>query len=400
MNHPVTTPMSNTRRTAFGSLLFIAMAVATFTPASLGILATFIIDDLSISRAELGIVLGLVNVAAAVLSPIAGRVTDRIGGKKALVALFVTAGATFLIFGTAVAYSMLFVGAVAGAISQAMANPATNKLIAEDVPAGKRGVITGVKQSGVQAGIFLGGLTVPTLAISLGWRGAYLIVAMVPLVFTAVVAWVIPATPKATTEHRTRSRIPLPSAIWWLAGFGFLMGFSGAVTFLVPLFAEEALGHSPLVGGIAAAVIAFAAVPGRILWSRYAERSGAFRGSLGTMAVLSIAAAGLFYLSGAAAAWLLWPAAVLIAAGSSSWNSVGMVAVMVEAGVAATGRASGFVLFGFLTGLGIAPPIFGAIVDHTGSYDLMWLLSALTAAGAAIAIVVWQRSVHDSVTPT
>jgi len=400
LNHPVTTPMSNTRRTAFGSLLFIAMAVATFTPASLGILATFIIDDLSISRAELGIVLGLVNVAAAVLSPIAGRVTDRIGGKKALVALFVTAGATFLIFGTAVAYSMLFVGAVAGAISQAMANPATNKLIAEDVPAGKRGVITGVKQSGVQAGIFLGGLTVPTLAISLGWRGAYLIVAMVPLVFTAVVAWVIPATPKATTEHRTRSRIPLPSAIWWLAGFGFLMGFSGAVTFLVPLFAEEALGHSPLVGGIAAAVIAFAAVPGRILWSRYAERSGAFRGSLGTMAVLSIAAAGLFYLSGAAAAWLLWPAAVLIAAGSSSWNSVGMVAVMVEAGVAATGRASGFVLFGFLTGLGIAPPIFGAIVDHTGSYDLMWLLSALTAAGAAIAIVVWQRSVHDSVTPT
>ncbi len=394
LNHPVTTPMSTRRRTAFGSLLFIAMAVATFTPASLGILATFIIDDLSISRAELGIVLGLVNVASAVLSPVAGRVTDRIGGKKALIALFVTAGATFLIFGTAVAYGMLFVGAVAGAIAQATANPATNKLIAEDVPAGRRGVITGVKQSGVQAGIFLGGLTVPTLAITLGWRGAYLIVAVVPLVFAAVAAWVIPAAPKATAEHRTRSRIPLPSAIWWLAGFGFLMGFSGAVTFLVPLFAEEALGLSPVVGGIAAAVIAFVAVPGRILWSRYAERSGAFRGSLGAMAVLSIAAAGLFYLSGAAAAWLLWPAAVLLAAGSSSWNSVGMVAVMVEAGVAATGRASGFVLFGFLTGLGIAPPIFGAIIDHTGSYDVMWLLSALAAAGATMVIMAWQRSMR------
>ncbi len=392
--------MSDIRRTVFGSLLFTAMAAATFTPASLGILATFIIDDLSISRAELGVVLGLVNVAAAVLSPIAGRVTDRIGGKKSLIALFVTAGATFLILGTAVAYAMLFVGALAGAISQATANPATNKLIAEDVPAGKRGVITGVKQSGVQAGIFLGGLTVPTLAIILGWRGAYLIVAVVPLVLAAVTAWAIPAAPKVTTEHRTRSRAPLPSAIWWLAGFGFLMGLSGAVTFLVPLFAEEMLGLSPVAGGIAAAVIAFVAVPGRILWSRYAERSGAFRGSLGAMAVLSIAAAGLFYLSGAAAAWLLWPAAVLIAAGSSSWNSVGMVAVMVEAGVASTGRASGVVLFGFLTGLGIAPPIFGAIVDHTGSYDVMWLLSALAAAGSAAVIVAWQRSVRESATPS
>lgn len=392
--------MSDVRRTVFGSMLFVAMAAATFTPASLGILATFIIDDLAITRAELGIVLGLVNVAAAVLSPIAGRVTDRIGGKHALVALFVAAGATFLLLGAAVAYAMLFVGALTGAFSQATANPATNKLIAEDVPAGKRGVITGVKQSGVQAGIFLGGLTVPTLAIALGWRGAYLIVAAVPLVFAAIAAWVVPAAPKATTEHRKRSHGPLPGAIWWLAGFGFLMGFSGAVTFLVPLFAEEALGLSPVVGGFAAAVIAFVAVPGRILWSRYAERSGAFRGSLGAMAVLSVAAAGLFYLSGAAAAWLLWPAAVLIAVGSSSWNSVGMVAVMVEAGVASTGRASGIVLFGFLTGLGVAPPIFGAIIDHTGSYDMMWLLSALAAAGSAGVIAAWQRSTRESATPT
>ena len=385
--------MSDARRTLFGSMLFVAMAAATFTPASLGILATFIIDDLAISRAELGIVLGLVNVAAAVLSPAAGRITDRIGGKKAIIALFVTAGATFLILGTAVAYAVLFVGALTGAFAQATANPATNKLIAEDVPAGRRGVITGVKQSGVQAGIFLGGLTVPTLAITLGWRGAYLVVAVVPLVFAAVAAWAIPAAPKATTEHRTRSRGPLPPAIWWLAGFGFLMGLSGAVTFLVPLFAEEVLGFSPVVGGFAAAVIAFVAVPGRILWSRYAERSGAFRGSLGAMAVLSIVAAVLFYASGVVAAWLLWPAAVLIAVGSSSWNSVGMVAVMVEAGVASTGRASGIVLFGFLTGLGIAPPIFGAIIDHTGSYGLMWLLSALAAAGSASVILAWRRSV-------
>ncbi len=373
-------------------MLFIAMGAATFTAASLGILATFIIDDLSITRAELGAILAVVNIAAAVLSPIAGRITDRIGGKRAIVTLFVLSGTTFLLLGTAVGYAMLFLGALAGAFSQATANPATNKLIAEDLPAGERGVITGVKQSGVQAGIFLGGLVVPSLAIALGWRGAYLVVAAVPLVFAALAVWLIPAAaPASETQSAGRSG-RLPAAIWWLAGYGFLLGFSGAVTYLVPLFAEESLGLSPVLGGIAAAVIAFTAVPGRILWSRYAERSGAFRGSLGVMAALSVAAAVLFYASGASAAWLLWPAAILIASGSSSWNSVGMLAVMVEAGIGSTGRASGVVLFGFLTGLGIAPPIFGAIVDRTGSYDLMWLLSALSAAAAGAVIVVWNRA--------
>ena len=386
--------MAGTRRFAFSSLLFVAMGAATFTASSLGILATFIIDDLSISRAELGVVLAVVNIAAAVLSPVAGRITDRIGGKAAIVALFVIAGATFLLLGTAVGYVMLLAGALTGAFSQASANPATNKLIAEDLPAGERGLITGVKQSGVQFGIFLGGVTVPSVALAIGWRGAYLVVAAIPLVFALMALWVVPSAPQSTAGHREDRRSRLPAAIWWLAGYGFLSGFSGSVTYLVPLFAEETLGLSPIAGGVAAAVIALVAVVGRILWSRYAERSGAYRGSLFRMAGLSLIAAGLFFASGQIAVWLLWPAAIVIALGSSSWNSVGMLAVMIEAGVAATGRASGVVLFGFLTGLGLGPPVFGAIVDSTGSYDLMWLLSAAAAVAAGGVVIAWGRSIR------
>jgi len=385
--------MGSDRRIVFGSFLFTAMGMATFTAASLGILASFVIDDLGITRTQLGIAVAVVNVAAAALSPVAGRVTDRIGGRAALVVLFVTAAATFLILGTAVVYPMLLVGALAGAFSQASANPATNKLIAEVVPVGRRGVITGVKQSGVQAGIFLGGVTVPSLAIALGWRVAYLIVAAAPLLLAALAMKLIPASSgPGDVEIHERVRVGLPPAIWWLMGYGFLMGFSGSVTYLVPLFTEEALGRGPVAGGLAAATIALVAVFGRIAWSRYAERSDAFRLSLGVMAVLSVMAAGLFYSSSQFAGWLLWPAAVMVAVGSSSWNSVGMLAVMGEAGIESTGRASGFVLLGFLTGLGIGPVIFGALVDRTGSYDLMWLLSAVAAAVALVVVAGWAHS--------
>jgi predicted MFS family arabinose efflux permease len=368
------------------------MGMATFTAGSLGILASFIIDDLSISRAQLGFALAVVNIAAALLSPVAGRVTDRIGGRAALMVLFVAAGTTFIVLGSAFAYVMLLVGAVVGAFSQSSANPATNKLIAESVPVGKRGLVIGVKQSGVQAGIFVGGITIPTLAGALGWRGAYLVVAVLPLLLAGVVIRIVPSRP-ASGEFDGRIRSTrLPASIWWLTAYGCLMGFSGGVTFLVPLFTEESIGLSAVAGGLAAAVIAIVAVAGRILWSRFAERSSAYLGSLSVMAAVSVAAAGVFYAADAVAGWLLWPACVVIALGSSSWNSVGMLALMVDAGTASTGRASGIVLLGFLTGLGVAPAVFGALIDRTGSYDIMWLLSAASAVAAFAVSWRWNRT--------
>jgi cyanate permease len=68
-----------------------------------------------------------------------------------------------------------------------------------------------------------------------------------------------------------------------------------------------------------------------------------------------------------------------------------MLAVINDAG-AGTGRASGIVLFGFLTGLGIGPPIYGATVDATGSYTAMWVMS-IGAAAITVGIVwLWRRT--------
>jgi cyanate permease len=69
-----------------------------------------------------------------------------------------------------------------------------------------------------------------------------------------------------------------------------------------------------------------------------------------------------------------------------------MLAVIDEAGTA-TGRASGVVLLGFLAGLGIGPPIFGATVDATDSYTTMWLLSIAASAVALGLVMAWRRSV-------
>jgi MFS family permease len=394
---PVTAaPRIGPRRAGFTFVLFAAMGAATFPAASLGIVATFIIDDFGIERADLGLAVAANTLLSALLSPVAGRITDAVGGKLAAIGVFGLSAAAFAVFGVSVAFWVLFVGSFIAAWSQAGGNPATNKLIAEALPMGERGIVTGIKQSGVQAAIFLGGLTLPSLAIALGWRSAFLLVAVVSGLLAVATAWLVPRT-EHDGQPRPRATGSLPESIRWLAGYGFLLGFAGAVTFLVPLFAEEALGFDPRLAGVAASVVGFTAFVARIGWARRAEVRDEYRTPLLWMALLSVLSATMMALAPDVGAWLLWLGVIVIGSSSAAWNSVGMLAVMNATGSAATGRASGVVLLGFLAGLGLGPPIYGAIVDRYG-YRPMWLLSVTVAALATVLVLVWQarsRAVGD-----
>jgi predicted MFS family arabinose efflux permease len=174
-----------------------------------------------------------------------------------------------------------------------------------------------------------------------------------------------------------------------MAVYGFILGFAGAVTFFIALFAEESLGLDPRLGGLAVTVTGVVAFAGRIVWARYAERTQRYLPSLSVVAALGMIAS-LVLLASTEWTALLWVGAVLTGLGTSSWNSIGMLAVINEAG-SATGRASGVVLLGFLAGLGIGPPVYGATVDATDSYTLMWLMSIGAAALGFILVWVWRR---------
>jgi Na+-driven multidrug efflux pump len=83
---------------------------------------------------------------------------------------------------------------------------------------------------------------------------------------------------------------------------------------------------------------------------------------------------------------------VVLALSSSSWTSVGAIAVIGIAGAAGAGRASGAVWFGFLAGLGLGPPLYGFTVDRTDSYAAMWWVALGTFAVAAAVAAAWMRS--------
>lgn len=221
--------------------LLAGMAAGTFTAAVLSVLGSFLVAEFDISRAELGLVVALNTIAGGLLSPAAGRFTDRVGGGVALQALFYLAAAAFLITAVAPSYTVLLAGALVGGAAQALANPATNKIIAYRYRPSRRANVTGIKQSGVQFAIFFGGVTLPSLAGWLGWRWAVAVTAILAIAAGAVLHFDRKGRSAGAGDFAPGDLGSFRGSVSWLAAYGLLIGFSGSALFFLPLFASEEL---------------------------------------------------------------------------------------------------------------------------------------------------------------
>ena len=363
------------------------MLFSTIQLYTIAVLASEVRDDLGISRTQLGII-GAVNTAVgAMASPFTGGVIDKIGARAGAIGVLIGSGLGMLATaGAQTIWPMLGASAIAG-LAQSGGNPATNKLIALHVPGGRRGAITGIKQSGVTLSLFLCGSTLPAASALIGWRSAAALYGCAAFALALVVWWKLPADPRRPQSAVTAARAPLPPFVRRITWYALMMGVTtaGLLRFLA-LFAEEELGYNETTAGLAASVVGLAGIAARIIWGRLAEHHVGTRRALTLLAVLSAVTAWLLAVAPPFGAWLIWPIAVLTAFSAVAWNVVGNLAIIRGAGPAMAGRATGVMLFGFLAGLSIGAPMTGAIVDATGDYWPAWL--AISAAALAAAVIV------------
>lgn len=372
------------------------MAAGTFLTPAVAVLATFIIDDLALTRGEVGLAPAAFATVAAVMSPLAGRTTDWIGGRSAVAVTFLMAGVGLMALTLSVSVWTLVLAAGVAGIGQAFANPGTNKLLAVHVPVGRRGLATGLKQSGVQIGTFLAGIVLPSVAVAWGWRPTLAVAGGAYLAWLLVLPVLVPADPPRAERAWRADTSRVPPDVWWLAVYGLLMGAAGgAVTVYLPLYAEEGLGMSARLAGVLAGMTGLAAFVARILWSSLSEHVRGFGRPLGAMAMLAAAATAAMAAAPTVGPWLLWSGALAHAATGLAWNSVGMLAVMAIAGPARAGHASGIVLLGFLGGFGLGPAAFGRSVDVTGDYRV----GLVAAAGAFTAALLCSWAMRGASAP-
>lgn len=385
------------RRAGFVATLVLAMLVGVFPGNAFGALGPFLIDDFGLSRVQLGLATTVFFAVGGGGSLLAGPFVDRVGGRRVMLWAFGLMGAAFAGMALAPNYRAFCLMAAVAGLALATSNPTTNKVIAQHVSQGRRGVVMGMKQSGVQVGTFLAGAVLPPLAAALGWQLALGLCVILPVIGLSL-AWLrIPRDEDSTTDAPRSLTSILPRSVWWLTTYSFLMGGGiAAISAYLPLFAVEALDFTPQAAGAVAATVGFIGIGSRVIAGWASEKSGSYSTSLLLMTFGSIGAVALFLAAQEGATFLVWPAGVLLAWTAVAFNAVAMLALVAESGSAAAGTASGYVLSGFYGGFVLSPVFFGMIVDRTESYTPAWILVGALYVLAAIVILMWRRELASS----
>jgi MFS family permease len=361
------------------------MGVATFGQSAFGVVAISLIEEFDVERWQIGALVSASGFTGALLSPLFGRVTDRLGSVKSVTGVLLLAIGAMTVISIAPSYLVLFTGAVLTGLPNSWTNPATNALIVDNVAAGERGVITGLKQSGVQAGAFLGGLFIPVITDAANWRVAWASF----IIFPVMALFGMWNRPEVIREPSAAGapKAPIPTAVKWIAVYGVLIGLGvSATTTFLPLFAEEDQGWTHAQAGLLIAGVGLVGVVSRITWGSVSERWLGHGRTLRLLATQSAVGAILLALaaSGRISSWVLIPTALLFGSGAVAWNAVGMLAVMDYSDPELVGRGTGLAMLGFLTGVGLGAPLMGLSVDRLGVYTPGWVVLAVLFSLSAV----------------
>lgn len=401
---PETATWPLSRELVFASALMLAMFAGNLPQYTLGVLAPVLTDELAVGEAQLGVLASVLYVSAAIVARLAGRRMDDVSGRLTLALLFSTATAAMVLLAGSHTWKGLLVAVLVAGVAIGGNNLATNRLIALHVPDGRRGLVIGVKQIGVKLAHVAAGAAIPVLALTFGWRRGLLLLAAIVAVAAATSLRAVPRHERvprdadAAPAAAARS-LDLAPRVRWLRYYAVFMGVGmSAITTYLPLHAVQNVGLSLVEGGLVVTVLGVAAVLARLVWATVAERSrqpATVLAMLGVGGGLSLAAIAMAPVVGP---WLLWLGAATAGATAGSWNVVAHLTVVSEIEPERAAAATGLIQATFLLGLAFGAPLFGILVESTGSFRLAWL-AAGALSGAALASA-WREQVRRRIRPT
>lgn len=341
--------------------------------------------DLGFGESGLGLAVGAFFTAAAVSSAVLGRTAERLGPTASM---RVSASCSALaLLGVAVgarSFALLLVFLAFGGVANALSQPAANLFIARTVPAERLGMAFAVKQSGIPAATLLGGLAVPTIALTVGWRWAFVSAAALPLVGALTIPEAGRSAARSDEDaddggRRARVRVPMRPLV--VLGFGIGFGAAAAGTlgaFLVNAAVDAGIAEGP-AGLLVSAGSAFG-IAMRLLAGRRADRREG--GHLRVVSLMLVAGSIAYVLYATEQPWLLVLATPLAFGAGWGWPGLFNLAI-VRAHPTAAAAASGVTQTGTYFGAVAGPVVFGAVVE-SASYRAAWLLAAgFALAGAA-----------------
>lgn len=380
---------TGTTDTAAPSAFRVATGAVIVTTASVlpvfltGAMAVQLSRDLAFDPSGLGLVVALYFGVSALCSLPVGMVVERAGSR--VTSRIAVVGAAVLMAALALgarSYVALVVLLLCGAWCNAMGQLSSNLTLARSVPAHRMGLSFGVKQAAIPAATLLAGLAVPAVALTVGWRWAYGIGALLALA-------ALSACPRADARPPARAAKG-DRATGALAVIGAASGLAAGTATALGIFLVASAVDRGIDPGLAGLVLTLGSVVGlsaRLLHGWLADRR--------TGGHVAVVAASL--ASGAAGFVLLavpgTPALVVgvVLAFGLGWAWPGLLQfAVVRLNPSAPAAATSIVQVGVYAGGFAGPIVFGSLATHAG-FPTAWTVNAVVMLVSAALMLVGRR---------
>lgn len=367
-------------------LLAAGVTVSGSLPVFLtGGLAVQVRDDLGFSAALLGVVIAVYFGVSAASSAYMGHSAQRIGLDRSVRAAATGSAVAMLLAAVAPNYAVLVAAMAVAGLANALAQPAANGILIRDVPEGWRGLSFGIKQSAIPIATLLGGLAVPLVALTVGWRWAYVLAALVALGVAAKARGGSDAPGSLPGRPVAAAGRALEYAPLLVLGASAALA-AAAATNLGSFVTASAvdLGTSEATAGLVLALGSGLGIAMRLVSGWYADRS---LGDPLTVVVLLLAGGTGGYALMAGGSIALFVPGVALAFGLGwSWPAMFHFAVSRRYGAAAA-AATGVTQSGVYVGGVVGPITFGLIVENA-SYEAAWGAAGVAAALAVLGMAI------------
>lgn len=366
---------SAVRSTAVASAATVVGGLPAFIT---GVMAVQVTRDLGFGLAGLGSAVTIYYATGAVAAVPLGRLADRIGATLSL--RLATAGAAAASLGVAVAvHSWVALAsclAIAG-VSHALGQPAANRLLVNRVPAARLGTAFGFKQSAPPIASALAGFSIPAVALTVGWRWAYVLSAGAAV---AVMLSVGRRAVEPRVGRRRGKRTPLrnrSTIVVLTIGFGLAFG-ANSVMLAFYVDAAVAAGLSQRSAGVVFAVASVGAIVTRLIAGAVCDRTSVEPMYLSGILV-GLGSVGVLLLAVGQPATMA--VGILVALGLT-WGFPGVFwLALVRTYPVAPGRITGALALGGF-GAVLAPLLFGVVVERAG-YPPAWTGAAVMALASS-----------------
>ncbi|MEV4199803.1 MFS transporter [Micromonospora globbae] len=364
----------------------IAVTIACVLPVFLvGGLAVQLGDDLHFSPAGLGLAVSVYFGVGALASVPSGALAERYGPAVVARAGILLSAVCLLAIATLARSFPVLLGLLAvSGTANALGQLASNAALARHVPPHRQGLSFGVKQAAIPVSTLLAGAAVPTIALTAGWRWAFVAAAAAAL--TALLA--VPAREAGAVRRSGGTRAGRGTGALVVVGVAATLA-AGAANALGTFVVDSAAarGLAPGLAGLTLTLGSAVCVAARVGSGWLADRrSGGHVAVIAGMLLVGAAGLGLLAVAGP----LPLVAGVVLGFGLGwAWPGLMNFAV-VRLHPQAPAAATSITQTGVYAGGCLGPLGLGAVAARAG-YPAMWGTAAVSMLLAAALMLTGSR---------